>query len=59
MALTYKFLITRAEESAHEAEGAVLENVRQRALRSEAAWREMANRALKIELGRDKVQRES
>lgn len=55
MTLTYEFLMTRAAESAAEAEGAMLDNVKQRALRSEAAWRGMADRALKIARGRDKV----
>lgn len=43
MALSYKFLIERADHSAHEAAGAELDNVRARALRSEAAWRAMAS----------------
>ena len=46
MALSYEFLIERAEQAAQEAAGSVLENVRQRALRSEAAWRTMAKQVL-------------
>lgn len=37
-----------------EAEDAVLENVRERALRSEAAWTLMAQRSLKTEASRDR-----
>lgn len=44
-----EFYEERAEEAANEARNASLENVRQRALRSEAAWREMANRAIAVE----------
>jgi hypothetical protein len=36
--------LTRAEEARAGAEAATLQNVRQRCLRSEAAWREMAAR---------------
>jgi len=49
LALSYEFLIARADEAAREGQQAALDNVRERALRSEAAWREMARRALKIE----------
>lgn len=54
MTLSYEFLITRADEAATEAHGASLDNVRQRALRSEAAWRTMAELALKMEKGKAK-----
>ena len=43
------FYEERAEEAAEEARKATLVNVRERALRSEAAWREMANRAIAVE----------
>ncbi|WP_338466209.1 hypothetical protein RXV95_11595 [Novosphingobium sp. ZN18A2] len=56
MALSYEFLQARAEESAREAETAQLGNIKERALRSEAAWREMANRALQIAREREKAQ---
>ena len=36
--------LTRAEEARAQADAATLENVRERCLRSEAAWREMADR---------------
>ncbi|MGE4339516.1 MAG: hypothetical protein AB7E55_26640 [Pigmentiphaga sp.] len=54
MALNYEFLIARADEAARDARAADLENVRERALRSEAAWREMAASALKTEKARAK-----
>lgn len=55
MTLSFEFLMTRAEEAATEAKVAVLDNVKARALRSEAAWREMADRALKITSEREKA----
>jgi len=58
MAFTYEFLIARAEEASQEADRAVLDNVRQRALRSEAAWRDMAKQALKTVSDRETAQRE-
>ena len=53
MALTYEFLIARADEAAAEAGKTQLENVRIKALRSEAAWRDMAARALRIQQDRE------
>lgn len=49
---TIKFYETRAAEAASEARESTLQNVRLRALRSEAAWRGMADRAIAIEAGR-------
>jgi len=40
-----KFFLERAEADAQIAEATSLENVRSRALRSEKAWRQMAERA--------------
>jgi ribonuclease D len=48
MALSYEFLIERAEQAAQEAACSVLEKVRERALRSETAWRRMANQMLEV-----------
>lgn len=45
MTLTIEFCEARAKEAGNEAEGASLENVRERALRSQAAWQAMADRA--------------
>ena len=45
MSLTIEFCEARAREAGNEADRAVLDNVRERALRSQAAWQAMANRA--------------
>ncbi|WEK46690.1 MAG: hypothetical protein P0Y56_17050 [Candidatus Andeanibacterium colombiense] len=58
MSFTYDFCLTRAREEATTAEKATLDNVRDRALRSEAAWMEMANRELQIQAVREKARRE-
>lgn len=42
---TIEFYQERADEAAEQARNATLENVRERALRSESAWRAMADRA--------------
>jgi len=52
MSISYQFANERAEASARDAKAAALDNVRDRALRSEAAWRAMADQALKTEEGR-------
>ena len=49
MSTTREFYIARAEESANEAANATLANVRERAERSAAAWREMADRMERVE----------
>jgi len=56
----YEFYNTRAKEAAAEAAAATLDNVRERALRSETAWREMADRAKQMEQEREvaRVERE-
>jgi hypothetical protein len=41
--------LIRAEEARAQADAATLDNVRERCLRSEAAWREMAARAERTE----------
>lgn len=46
VAFSYEFLIERAEQAAQEAACSLLENVRERALRSEKAWRAMANQVV-------------
>lgn len=58
MALSYEFLIERAEQAAQEAAGTLLENVKERALRSETAWRVMASQLLEVTQGRKLVQQE-
>ena len=59
MSITYEFANARAEECARDAESAQLENVRERALRSETAWRAMASRALHTEAARKKREAEA
>jgi hypothetical protein len=49
MSQTVEFYTERADEAAAEASAAKLDNVRDRALRSEAAWRQMAERLLRVE----------
>ncbi|MBW8785053.1 MAG: hypothetical protein JF593_10530 [Novosphingobium sp.] len=49
MSQTREFYIARAEEAAADAAAATLDNVRERALRSEAAWRGMADRLERTE----------
>jgi hypothetical protein len=41
--------LARAEQARAEADEATLENVRDRCLRSEAAWRDMADRAARTD----------
>jgi hypothetical protein len=53
MAMSYEFLLARAEEAATEAANARLDNVRDRALRSEAAWRDMAARERRVQKDRE------
>ncbi len=48
MTLTIEFCEARAKEAADEATSAGLDNVRERALRSQAAWQAMADRAIGI-----------
>ena len=52
MSQSVEFYEARAAEAAKEANASKLENVRERALRSEAAWRVMADRAQKIDQDR-------
>jgi hypothetical protein len=49
MSQSFEFYTQRADEAAAEARLAQLDNVRDRALRSEAAWRQMAERLLRVE----------
>jgi hypothetical protein len=54
MSATSDFYRTRAAESARDAQEAVLDNVRERCLRAEAAWLAMADRLTYAEKMRDK-----
>jgi hypothetical protein len=49
MSQTLDLYLARADEAASEASHATLDNVRDRCLRSEAAWRDMADRQTRIE----------
>jgi hypothetical protein len=53
MSTTSDFYLARAEESARDAAATTLENVRDRCLRSEAAWRSMADRLMRGEVMRE------
>ena len=55
MSQTFEFFDARATEAAIDAQEATLDRVRERALRSEAAWRQMAARAQLMEKERAKV----
>ena len=56
MPQTYQFYEARAVDAAEEAKDAGLDMLRERALRSEKAWRSMAERARKIEAKREKAE---
>jgi hypothetical protein len=49
MSTHHAFCLARAEEALRDAESAKLSNVRERCLRSAAAWNEMAERAARTE----------
>ncbi len=51
---TQQFYLDRANEARRDADAATLSNVRERCLRSEAAWAEMAARAARTEKMRAK-----
>ena len=50
----HQFYLTRAAEARRDADAATLDNVRDRCLRSEAAWADMAARAARTETMRAK-----
>lgn len=56
MSQTADFYEARANECAAEAAGAALENVRERALRSEKTWRELAVGARRLVKEREKAE---
>ena len=51
MSQTYEFYTARADEAAADAASATLDNVRERALRSEATWRALAHQASRTKTG--------
>jgi len=52
LSLTFEFCDARAQEAARAANSATLDNVREQARRSEAVWREMADRLQQRDEGR-------
>ena len=56
MSQTFDFYDQRARAAQAEADKAVLDNVRERELRSARAWREMADRQLMIDSERVKAE---
>lgn len=58
MAQTYEFYLERAEQSASAAKEAALDNVRERELRSERMWRDLAERSRVSKEARDKADAE-
>jgi hypothetical protein len=54
----HDFYLARASEARADADNAKLDNVRDRCLRSEAAWMSMADRAERGEKMREKLIRE-
>lgn len=54
----HDFYLARAEQARAEAEAASLANVRERCLRAEAAWKEMASRAARTERMRARAEAE-
>lgn len=58
MSVTSSFYLARAIDCAREASATDLANVRERCLRSEAAWRAMAERVLRTEASRSKREAE-
>ena len=56
MSQTFEFYDQRAKSAEAEAERAMLDNVRDRELRSAKAWRDMADRQLMIDAERVKAE---
>jgi len=54
MSVQHEFYLARAAEARSDADSAILANVRDRCLRSEAAWLSMAERAERTEKMRAK-----
>ena len=55
MSTTSDLYLARADDAARQAEETTLANVKESCLRSEAAWRSMADRAIRAETMRDAV----
>ena len=55
---TYEFYAARAQEAAAEAKAATLDNVRDRALRSQATWQTLAKQARDVAEQRRKLEQQ-
>ena len=55
MSQTFSFYQARAQEAGRDAKAATLDNVRERALRSEKTWRALADQAQRVEKSRAKA----
>ncbi len=55
MSANHDFYLARAAEARADADAATLDNVRDRCLRSEAAWSAMAARAERSDKAREKI----
>ena len=58
MAVTFEFYEQRADAAAAAAKKATLNNVRERELRAEKTWRDLANQAKIVAKQREKLERE-
>lgn len=58
MATTYEFYEQRANAAAEAAAKATLANVRERELRAERTWRDLANQARGVAKQREKIDRQ-
>ncbi|MCB2087934.1 MAG: hypothetical protein R3E18_00160 [Sphingomonadaceae bacterium] len=58
MAVTYEFYELRANEAAAAAAKATLNNVRERELRAEKTWRDLANQSRAVATQRQKLESE-
>lgn len=58
MQQTHEFYSARASEAAADAKAATLDNVRDRALRSQATWEALAAQARRVKTQREKLEAE-
>ena len=58
MSQTFDFYDARAREAAAEAKATTLQNVRERSLRAEKSWRELADHAQRVMVNRAQAEKE-
>lgn len=58
MQQSHEFYTARAAEAAADAKAATLDNVRERALRSQATWQVLADQARRVKAQREKLEAE-